>query len=120
MSSQTLLQDMIDIARSGKKPANTTSFAHIKFDEFTLRKISIPIILAWLFVQDFVGDTESTDYDVSFSSEQVVQLLNTSPELQKYFQIKDGKLAFAETLSEAEGSEMLKYVKQNYRPLVNF
>jgi hypothetical protein len=120
MNGQTLLQDMIEIARGNKKPEETTSFSHQISDEITFRKIGIPIILDWLFVQDFVGDTEVTEFDTSFSNKKIIDLINETPELQKYFQIKNDALAFADGLSNEEAAEMIQYVKQNYRPQVNF
>jgi hypothetical protein len=120
MKSQTLLQDMIEIARGNKKPEETTSFSRQIPDEFTFRKIGIPTILDWLFVQDFVGDTEVTEIDMSFSDKEIIDLVNETPELQKYFQIKNGTLAFANGLKDEDALEMIHYVKQNYRPEVNF
>jgi hypothetical protein len=120
MSGQTLLQNMIDIARGNKKPEETTSFSRQIPDEFTFRKIGIPTILDWLFVQDFVGDTEVTEFDTSFSSKKIIHLINETPELQKYFQIKGGALAFIDGLSNEEATEMIQYVKKNYHLEVHF
>jgi hypothetical protein len=116
--NQQLLRDMIDIVRGDKKLEETSSFAGTIIDSDTRR--SIPRILAWLFVQDFPGDIEATKHDVSFSSKQIARLVSASPEVQVYFQIKDGALAFADDLGDEEALEMIQYVKQNYRPQVHF
>jgi hypothetical protein len=116
--NQQLLRDMIDIVRGNKKFEETSSFAGTTIDLDTRR--GIPRILAWLFVQDFPGDTKVTKLDTSFSSKKVVQLINQVPELPKYFQMKNGTLAFADGLSDEEAAEMIQYVKQNYRPEVHF
>jgi hypothetical protein len=47
-------------------------------------------------------------------------LISESPELQKYFQIRDGLLTFADHLSEEDVLGMFAYVKQNYKPTVIF
>jgi hypothetical protein len=113
-----LLRDMIDIVRGNKKLEETSSFSDSVIDSDTRR--GIPKILRWLFIQDFPGDTRIAKLDTSFSSKKIVQLLNQMPELQKYFQMKNGTLAFADGLNDEEAAEMIQYVKQNYRPQVHF
>jgi hypothetical protein len=118
MNSQMLLQDMIEIARGDKKLEETSSFSDSVIDSDTRR--CIPKLLRWLFIQDFPGDTRIAKLDTSFSSKKIVQLMNQIPELQKYFEMKHGTLTFADGLSDEEASEMIQYVKQNYRPEVHF
>jgi hypothetical protein len=116
-NSQNILQEMIDIVNGDKQLRET--FLSDSANIPTI-KGGIAKVLRWLYVQDFVGDIEIIEHDRSFSSIQIIQLINSSNKLQKYFQIRNGILAFSDNLSETEALDMIRYVKQNYLPQVNF
>jgi hypothetical protein len=119
MNGQTLLQDMIDIDELRTEPENSSAFSVVEIDSVVLKR-DLSKILDWLLMQKFVGDTELISHIASFSSDRVVRLVNTIPALQKYFQIRDGALAFMDGLSDEEMNEMIQYVKKNYHPKVHF
>jgi hypothetical protein len=114
-----LVQELLEVVQGKKLVSEVAYLAALNMDEFTLKKGTLSIILRWLQWQKFVGDPEVIELDVSFSSQRIRDLITASPELQQYFQIKAGALAFAEGLSEADAWEMIQYAKTHYRPQVN-
>lgn len=117
MINDQLLQEMIDIVKNGKRLPDTTYFSNLELDELMLRKRSIPSLLTYLRLQTFPENAKITKRH-NLSNKPVFQLIAQSPELQKYFQVADDSLKFADHLSREDVLDMIAYVRQNYKPTI--